>query len=503
MKTQIVYLEPHDDLNSVRDKLNWTQASRVILVWPGRGRVLTRRFDLVMLQRFASNKGTQIALVTLDPDVLLQAEDLHIPTFESLEPQPEKAWRVRGERKATKPVSSKENSSLNPAHRPDRDSTPMSRAPRIAAFSLGLLAILVLVILLVPKAEILVQPEAKDVNETTTVPLEFGGANGIATPARLTARKIRAEIEGQMRATTTGTTAQADQPAYGEVTFTNLTTQSLAIPTGTTVRTFDANAPYFLTQSRVNLDAEEGAQVTVEVLAAQPGPEGNVPADSIQAIDGILGLSASVSNAAPTIGGSLEYRRAVSPADQSQLRQELQEDLFAEAHQALLGMTQEGEDIIPGSIHITKILEERFSNDVGDAADSLELSLIYEFEGIVFSPDELNFVLEQILAQNLSPGENIQPESLDIYNIADIVYDPDIENTEIVVSVSATVFDELDPSVLSTIVRGKPIDEAVKDLENERSIEAVLGVDISPSWIRIFPLLDLQIHIRNPWDADA
>ena len=504
MKTQIVYLEPHDDFNSVRDKLNWTQASRVIIVWPGRGRVLSRRLDLVMLRRYARKNGTRIGLVTLDPDVRHHAEALHIPTFDSLENQPEKAWRVRGERTISKPISSGEFSSLKSAvNRTAKNRPRMNLVSRITLFSVGFLAILFLVALLIPRAVITIEPETMDIVKTYSIGLELEQSEIITNSYRLPARQVRSVLESQLRLPTTGRAAQPDQPARGEVTFTNLTDLSLAIPASTTVRTLDPTAPYFLTQSRVNLDPEEGAQITVEVVASQPGPDGNVSAEAIKAIDGPLGLSASVSNPDEFTGGSLEFRSAVSSADLLRARLELVGNLFENAHQALLGLAQEGEDLIPGSIRILETVEERFSHEIGDAADSLELSLILEFEGWVYTPDQLHSSVKQALIEDLSKGENLQPETLKILEIAEIVYDNSDEEPSIDVTISAQAYTGVDPVMIRKIVRGRNASEALEDLIAEVPFEQILSVDISPAWLHRFPLLDLQIHVRYPWEADT
>ncbi len=502
MKTQIVYLEPGDDYNSVRDKLSWTQAPRVLIVWPGRGRVLSRRFDLVMLQRYARKLGTQIGLVTLDPDVLHHAEALHIPTFESLEFQSEKAWRVRGARKIPKPISTTDSSSPKPAPKHALINPHLTNlAFRVTFFSVGFLAILVLAILLVPQAAITIEPETMDILKTYSIELDLEQSGIVANTHQLPARQVQSVLEGQLRLPTTGRAAQPDQPARGEVMFTNLTDQSLAIPAGTTVRTLDPATPHFVTQARVNLDPEEGSQVTVEVVASLPGPEGNVSAEAIQAVDGPLGLSASVSNPNQLTGGSLQVRSAVSPADMVRVRSELEDNLFAEANQALLGLAQEDENIIPGSIRVVETIEERFSSEIGDAADSLELILILEFEGLVYSPDQLHSALNFVVAEDFSRDEDVQPGTLKIIEIADIEYDNVGEEANIDVTISARIFTVFDPLFVQQIVRGKKVSDALVDLNGTVPYEEVLSVDISPSWLRRFPLLDLQIQVRYPWEA--
>ncbi len=501
MKTQIVYLEPHDDYNSVRDKLNWTQAPRALIVWPGRGRVLSRRFDLVMLLRYARKLGIQIGLVTLDPDVLRHAEALHIPTFDSLELQSEKAWRVRGERKISKPISTADPSSRPIPKQASKNHPLINTAFRISIFALGILAIFVLAILLIPQADITIQPEVMDILKTYSIDLDLDPSETVTKTTRLPAQQVQSVLEGQLRLPTTGRAAQPDQPARGEVIFTNLTDQSLAIPAGTTVRTFDPAAPHFVTQARVNLDAEKGSQVIVEVVASLPGPEGNVSAETIRAIDGTLGLSASVSNPSQITGGSLQVRGAVSPTDLVRVHSELENNLLDEAHQALLSLAQEDEKLIPGSIRVVETIEDRFSNEIGDAADSLELNLKLEFEGLVYSPDQLHSAMNFVVAEDFSRDENIQPGTLKILEIAGIVYDDAGEEASIDVTISARIYTGIDSERIRQIVRGKNVSDALEDLNENLPFEEVLSADISPSWLRRFPLLDMQIQVRYPWEA--
>ena len=95
MKLQLIHLDPEDDQISAREKLSWARASRAVLVWPRRGRVLTRRLDLVLLQRQAQRQAVELGLVTYDPTVLQLAQELGIPTFESPDHLPEAGWRSR------------------------------------------------------------------------------------------------------------------------------------------------------------------------------------------------------------------------------------------------------------------------------------------------------------------------------------------------------------------------------------------------------------------------
>ncbi len=94
MKLQIITLDPEDDQVSARDKLAWSKAKRTLLVWPRRGRILTRRLDLALLQRQAKLQQVQLGLVTYDPEVVAHARALGIPVFDSPDHLPETAWKI-------------------------------------------------------------------------------------------------------------------------------------------------------------------------------------------------------------------------------------------------------------------------------------------------------------------------------------------------------------------------------------------------------------------------
>src|SRR5512147_270582 len=92
MKTQIVTLESHDDLVSVRDRMSWAKTPRILLVWPKYEKVTLRQVDLKVLQRHALSLGAQLGLVTRARRVRVEAEALHIPVFESAGQAQRVAW---------------------------------------------------------------------------------------------------------------------------------------------------------------------------------------------------------------------------------------------------------------------------------------------------------------------------------------------------------------------------------------------------------------------------
>src|SRR5262245_55284190 len=83
VKTQIITLESHDDLISVRDRMSWAKTPRILLVAPKFEKIVLREVDLKVLQRHASSLGAQMGMVTRVRRVREDAESLGIPVFES------------------------------------------------------------------------------------------------------------------------------------------------------------------------------------------------------------------------------------------------------------------------------------------------------------------------------------------------------------------------------------------------------------------------------------
>src|SRR5574339_1146133 len=143
MKTQILALESHDDLISVRDRLSWAKTSRILLIWPKGEPVDLRPLDLRVLQRHADSLGAQLAIVTRGDKIRRQAEALGLPVFESSAAAQREAWPAHPERVQRVPRPPRRD--LRQRRGEAMPAEPAWRTnlfTRILAFALGVLAVL-------------------------------------------------------------------------------------------------------------------------------------------------------------------------------------------------------------------------------------------------------------------------------------------------------------------------------------------------------------------------
>ena len=78
MKTQVIQLDSHDDVTSIRDKMSWAKTPRILLVFPPRTRGLLRPFDLQLLQRHAVALGAHLGVVAPSEDIRQAAHEAGI-----------------------------------------------------------------------------------------------------------------------------------------------------------------------------------------------------------------------------------------------------------------------------------------------------------------------------------------------------------------------------------------------------------------------------------------
>lgn len=496
MKTQIIHLEPHDDVASVLDKLKWAKAERLVLVWPGRNRILTEQLDLRLIQRQAARCGAQVGIVSLDPDVQAHAASLGIPVFERLSTLHTANWPDvrKSPGPAFRPAGRSDRAELR-EKKPGVSPRPIRMPFRIALFALPLVLIVLAFILLLPSATVYVRPVRTVQQQVLSLTVhnpadrEDGGV----------LYEDRVRVEGSIRVATTGISSEPGDPARGIAEFTNLGDESVAIPAGTTIRVPNSDQLYFITQSRVIVPAGSGSTRSVEIVASLPGAGGNLPAGRITAVDGPLGLSVSVQNPEATSGGSVISRSAVSPSDLNSARSQLTGRLLDQAEEILEANRLASERMVPESLSIEEVLFEQYDREAGDTADTLGLELGAIAKLSYINLEELSVKLEQRISAELDPDEQVVPESLTIGAIQ-LDRPQASEGSSLEVEVKYELYQRLDKEQVADKIRGlNPLSaqRLLADLHPQNNFV----LELKPAWYPLLPLFEVQISVRYPWEA--
>ncbi len=485
--------------------MGWGQTTRILLVWPQRANMLNRRLDLTLIKRHSTALGSQLALVTRDRNVRIQASELDIPVYKNVREAEQSRWRrprKRRKRTNTTPISitygeRRRKLNLSVMREQAHPTTPRwLRNPvfRISVFTLGVLSMLVVAAIFIPSAEIFVTPTSKtemvtiDVNASSDQKtVDLSGA----VPAYLES----VVVEGRDRTPATSETTIPRQTASGRATFDNLTDKEVNVPAGTVVSTQGDSPIRFATTKDVIIPAASMG-VTIPIEAIQSGSIGNVPSEKIVAIEGPLGLNLSVINHLSTSGGS-DYTTTTPNADDyqkvydqllSSLRETAQNEFELNAN--------------PGDISLSQnpiqhqALEESYTPEFGEPADHLDLSLRVEFKFPFADGADLYQLGQIVLERHISEDFTPRPETLKITQVTQPVSQPSGKSTWRI-QASWQTGANLNETEAIAIILGLAPEQALQQLDDHSPIKAGTEIHLTPDWWPRLPVLPFRINIIN------
>lgn len=501
MKTQIIQLEPHDDIISIRDKIGWARASRVLLTLPKRGKVLRDKTDLAILKRHCQTLGVQVALITKDSLTCTLASEIGLPTFPSLTKANYLDWQSPTVSKppALTPdeihARFRQLQQIRNQLRSNNGSWFTTPLGRLVSFFLGACSVLLLAVALLPRAEIKITPQQSEQSLTLTLTASQQFKNARPTgefpvtllPVQVSKTKAK-KVSGVMNIPIAF--------ARGEVLLTNLTDQPIQIPKGTFVRTI-SNPPhrYQITTDGV-LPPTSGATVLLPVQAVIPGASENVPQNSIQALEGDLGLQLSVKNPQEINGGRDQTSPAPSASDRLTLLEETQNELIRLASERVTSMLAPGDLLLstqPSKIEITR---KEFVPTDQRPADTLELSLELKAYFATVQYQHLQTVGLSLLDASLPSGSL----PLNTTFKAECTHPPqrsDSSTFTCPLKISRLVKQHINIETLQKSISGKSIEWVKTYLQSAVNLQTPPEIKISPAWLPIFPILPFQIDIST------
>lgn len=481
--------------------MGWSQTGRVLLAWPARGRILTRRLDLVLLLRHSAVLGVQMALICQDKEVLDHARSLGISVFDSIRQAQEARWKRPKQKRLFSPDNLQRKpeqlsrSSLAAFRHADRISPQLSGYWRIILFSLGVLAVLAIASVLFPGAEISLQPRTER-QVITFVVQASRSAQRVNLAGIVPLRSITRVVEGRASLPATGRVLLPDNPAQGEVVFTNLTDQPVTIPSGTVVATGD-DTIRFATQREGRVPAGPGTSTTIPIRAVSPGRASNLPAGSIRAIEGDLGIALAVSNLKPTTGGTDTLTPAPSDADQAELRSQLMVSLSQTALQEMRTALAIEDILASSSTKLVNVLEEDYTPLPGEPGNELTLTLRAEFQVDFIARSDIIELAAGILDANLPKDATPASKEVGIEQITRIPTTEDGE-THWRVQASRTIQYEPQGSSVVSLSLGLTPARARQHLKETFSLPEEPHITLSPSWWPMMPILPFRISVTIP-----
>ena len=500
---QIIYLEVDDDITTIRNRLEWAQAPRVLLVIPRGCPALHRPLDFKLLRRQVDALGIEVALVSKDPVVQDLAYEHKFSIFSTTKRgQRARRWRKADEDEISRPPARPQpRRPLWPAL---QENPYLRRALRVARHILagGIFLVVVGVLILgayliIPSAKIILVPASEVVS--VTVPLtasptvEAVDVEQLLLPARI----IEVRVEDRAQIPTTGTKDAPDAPATGTVVFINRSAASVTVPKGTAVSTSAGTPIRFLTLEDVTLPPTVGGIARVGVQAAEPGPIGNVGVNLINRVEGPMAVKVRVTNDEPTGGGTVKQAGMVTPADKERLRAALLQQLQQKAYAAMTAELDEGEFVPAESLQIELILVENYDKFVAEVADTLGLEMRIVVSGVAINEADAAPLMLEVLRSQVRSGFDLLPETSRLQCGQVIGVRQEDRAVQFNMEGSGVMAAHLDVPLIREAIRGQTPGFALDYLRANVPLRAEPQVTLSPEWLPVqrIPWLPLRINV--------
>lgn len=510
----LVQIEANEDANSVKDRLSFVRGQRILLIWPEEGTALTRKLDLVLIQREAMRRQLRLAIVTHDPQVIKHANELNISTFETIGASERGRWK-RGRSKVfthrwQRPKDEPEPDELmGVASRVRSERTPLSGLRQVLARFVLMAGLLVMIggagYVVVPSATVTLTPAQQriEVSLDVTVSDDPTVTDIDAENAIIPSVQILVDVpEQQLSTQATGLEELGSTRAAGAVTFINTTSAVIEIPEGTIVTTTDGSNLTFATTEAASLPAGDGTEVDVPVLAMPnaAGDEGNVGENLINAVVGPLDEQVVVRNRTPTSGGQQQVVKVITDDDIDRLERLMYQVIQQRAYEEMPnypGLTSR-HVIIDQTVTVEDPRADwvSFSAEAGDQVDSVTMRMQALVRALAFDEQQAENLVYLRLSEQIPRGRVIQPETV-IYERGPVQVESD-GRIHFTITGASVVAGRIDEDLLRDQLAGLSLPEAEAYVLERVDIEpgSAPVIEVVPALFNRMPLWDYRIRFE-------
>ncbi len=508
---QIIQLAPDDDITSIRTRLEWTDARRVLMIVPRQNKALRSLVHQKVLARTADTLNIELALVTQDGKTRDAAKQAGIKTFAA-------EWIARRKKFIRQEVEKSPPEATTPPQL-KVITTPPPRRVRIQDKKLVLvigsgrvgclqqlialalagvlaLALTALVLILAPGAKVTLIPKVDVISTSIMLTANPDGSVTDIDPENnlIPAEPIQVELTLSTTVRTIDTEKAPTDFATGRVVIFNRTQDEQIVPISTTLRTSSGVPIEFITTQTATIPAGTGATTSTTIIAVEPGPRGNVLAGQINHFaNPSLGLLVRVINDQPTGGGSVREAGVVTDEDKDRVRSKLRQLIQQKGYEQMQAELDAQEYIPPESLQVIE-LDLTYDKFSGDVSDTLGAEMHAVVRGTVVADYNANRLAYLALLNEVPPGKTLLPKGLR-FTAGGIQAVTDRAVT-FPVTAEGLVVSEIDIKRVKDAIVFKPIGEAQQWLSDNLPIVGVPGVDVEPNWLGRLPALASRIEVE-------
>jgi hypothetical protein len=229
-------------------------------------------------------------------------------------------------------------------------------------------------------------------------------------------------------------------------------------------------------------------------MAVTGGAEANLPANSIQAIQGSLSLSAAVTNPEATQGGTDRVTAAPSDADRQRLHEVLIGTLESRAQDQIKDSISPDDVLLAGTLKAGEIKEEVYDPPAGRPGNLVNLSMRMDFTAQYVLAQDLRQLAAAMLDGSKPNGFVPVLDSMAF----EVQGHPSVDAAGAVhfdLQVSRKLLHVLNLAQANSLARGLPPWAAADALQARLPLATRPEIRISPTWWPWIPLIPFRITV--------
>ncbi len=305
---------------------------------------------------------------------------------------------------------------------------------------------------------------------------------------------ITQKVSGSTKETTATTgTATVGERAAGIVTIANKTVAPLVIKKGTVLTTDNGKYSFSVDEevtvasaSSGLLDVISGKATGIKVSATKIGPEYNLSAENTLTVDSYSRTVAIAITEKEFAGGTSRSVNAVSKADQDKLIAQATDKIKQLTDSQVTSATPGKKTIPLSELQLTKKV---FDKNIGEESTTLSLDMEASLDTFVYTEQDLFTLVDNELKAKLPSGSILKPNSTNIKVESLQKKDGEYQAN---VSITASLYPQLDEEKLKQVVKGKQIDKIRPFFDPIKGFTGA-QVKITPP----IPLLSKYLPLKN------
>ncbi len=351
-----------------------------------------------------------------------------------------------------------------------------------------------------PTAQVNLILESQILQQPMEINLNARGTTIDEANKEIPALNLETEEKEVKKATTTGKKT-VGEPAKGEVTLYNKTTNSKTFKKGTVIVSpnnlkFTLDDEVSVASASENVGSLTFGKQNVKVTATNIGPEGNLGVSQEFHFADFPTSSYAARNEVAFSGGTSREISVVARVDQEKLLTLALTELNEKAKGDLSSKLGPGEKLIEKTL-VGTVTQKKFDKEVDEEANEINLDLTMHFTALGYKENDLLTLLEKSFAPSIPSGFEFKKDEVKL-EVLEIQKKKD-GNLVLKINFTSILLPQIDTNLIKKELLGKSLSEADKYL---RSLGNLAGFEVKfgrqlPLLKNIFPRTGKNINIET------